>query len=190
MFSRFCVAGFFLFATLTVACGQVDEDPAPAQPVQPLGSQPPATTGGAVTGSQLAATLDACGLPRTCVWPTSSGSPDDRESVRCVVNELAAGRSLSVETRLVADGGPTGCEVKQGLHFFAGSNVAYLLWRKTCGTTEEHQLKKCTMLDNQAYATCLSDFDASRGSPTGFECSLPSEWMTACTPVGEASCSK
>lgn len=174
-----------LLFTLVTGCGQDDNAPTEPRPGQPA-------AGGAVTGSQLAATLDACALPRPCAWPTNTGSGEDKASVRCVVNELAAGHALSVETKLVADGPATGCEVKQGLHFFAGSNVAYLLWRKTCGTTEEHKLERCTMLDTKAYTTCLTSFDASTKSPdgTGFKCSLPSDWTTACTPVEQAVCAK
>lgn len=176
---------FLLFTLGIAACGQDDADPG----TQPTPGQP-AT--GAVTGSQVAATLDACSLPKPCAWPTNTGSGEDKASIRCVVNELASGHSLSVETKLVADGPATGCEVKQGLHFFAGSNVAYLLWRKTCGATEEHKLEKCTMLDAKAYSTCLSSFDASTtaASSDGFECSLPTDWMSGCVPVEQASCAK
>lgn len=179
---------FLLLLAGVAGCGRDDSDPA-AEPAAPAAPAAPATEG-AVTGSQLAATLAACSLPQPCAWPTNGGRPDELPSIRCVVNELAAGHSLSVETTILADGPSTGCEVKQGLHFFAGSNVAYLLWRKTCGASEEHQLKKCTMLDSKAYATCLSSLDASAASRTGFACSLPSDWMTACTPVEQAVCAK
>ena len=180
---------FLLFGSL--ACGGQAEDASasteqrPEQPGQP-------STGGAVTGTQLAATLDACALPKPCAWPLSTGSGEDKSSIRCVIDELAAGRSLSVETSIAGDGPSNGCEVKQGLHFFAGSNVAYFLWRKKCGATEEHALKKCAMLDSSAYASCLTSFDASTAKPDGkgFRCSLPSDWMSACAPVEQAVCPK
>jgi hypothetical protein len=144
---------------------------------------------GTPTGNELAETLNACALPRPCSWPVSSGKPEETDSVRCVVAELAAGRALSVETVLVGDGAVDACETRQELHFFGDAGTAYYLWRKRCGDSEEHSLRRCDMLGHDAYASCLAAIDASGGGPGGVACSTPEDWVTACTEVERTTCS-
>ncbi len=189
MRSTFRSLGVLLLVSF-FAAGCSAEEPATTaggETKQPAGSSP-ADAGDASKGKELAGALDACALPKTCAWPTSSGKPEEIDSARCVVSELAAGRAVGVSTVLVADGGPSGCETRRELHFFAATGVAYTLWRNQCAATGEHVLERCTMLDKAAYATCLADIDASRSSPDGVRCASPEDWVKDCTDVEQVAC--
>lgn len=139
-------------------------------------------------GGSSSSPLEGCALPRPCSWPIASGKETD--GPRCVISELSNGRSVAVETKLVADGGDQACEVREELHFFVESNVAFRVWRKKCDAGEERRTTRCTMLSRDAYVTCLASFDESRADrrPTGIECSLPSDWMTDCAEVEAPVC--
>jgi hypothetical protein len=120
----------------------------------------------------------------------SSGKPSEADGPRCVIAELAAGRSLAVDTELVGDGGDAGCEVRRELHFFVATNTAYDIWTKRCesASTVERHVKRCQMLTTANYVSCLESFDATRASTDGISCSLPQEWTSECIDVDAPSC--
>jgi hypothetical protein len=177
------LAATSLAALIALGCGAEDTGASSSSPPAAAARPPPAAS--PEVGSS---TLDACALPRPCSWPVSSGKPDEADAIRCVVAELSDGHPLSVDTLLVADGPASGCEVHQELHFFSAKGTAYSVWRKRCGANEERVVRRCTMLTREAYATCLTSFDASRGKPEGITCSTPLDWMSGCTDVADLTC--